>query len=216
MQIILKVKKMKVQANKQMLLSLKKNLQFLSKSLELLDYKRELIINEIRKISVHADQEREQVNTNLKEAFDFLLTAYMDKGKNTINRISQTALPHFNIKMREFSYMGVVLPEIEYKEDVIERPIEYGILDTSINLDRAVVEFQNTINLIIKLASTETSIFRLVNELNKVQRRINALEKIFIPEYKETIKKIGFILEEKERSNISIIKILKERFSKEV
>lgn len=205
---------MKVQANKQTLLSFKKNLQFLSKSLELLEYKRELLITEIRRISAHADQEREMVNSNLKMAFQFLLAGYFDKGKNAIKRISQTSLPHFAIKMREFSYMGIVLPEIEYTEQTIERPIDYGLLDTSINLDRAVIQFQNTMDSIMRLASTETSILRLVNELNKTQRRINALDKIFIPDYKETIKKIGFILEEKERSNISIIKILKERFSK--
>lgn len=203
---------MRVQANKQTLLSYRKNLQFLSKSLELLEYKRELLINEIRKVSVHADQERELVNSNLKKAFEFLLLSYMDKGKTNVERISQTSLPHFSIRMREFSYMGVVLPQIEYSEEKRERPIDYGLFDTSINLDRAILEFQNTLNVIFSLASTETSIFRLINELNKVQRRINALEKIFIPEYKEIIKKIEFILEEKERSNISIIKILKERF----
>jgi len=201
-----------VQANKQTLLSYRKNLQFLSKSLELLEYKRELLINEIRKVSVHADQERELVNSSLKKAFEFLLLSYMDKGKTNVERISQTSLPHFNIRIREFSYMGVVLPQIEYSEEERERPIDYGLFDTSINLDRAILEFQNTLNVIFSLASTETSIFRLINELNKVQRRINALEKIFIPEYKEIIKKIEFILEEKERSNISIIKILKERF----
>ncbi len=203
---------MRVQANKQTLLSYRKNLQFLSKSLELLEYKRELLINEIRKVSVHADQERELVNSSLKKAFEFLLLSYMDKGKTNVERISQTSLPHFNIRIREFSYMGVVLPQIEYSEEERERPIDYGLFDTSINLDRAILEFQNTLNVIFSLASTETSIFRLINELNKVQRRINALEKIFIPEYKEIIKKIEFILEEKERSNISIIKILKERF----
>ncbi|MHA1132156.1 MAG: V-type ATP synthase subunit D, partial [Candidatus Helarchaeota archaeon] len=100
-------------------------------------------------------------------------------------------------------------------EEKREHPIDYGLLNTSAELDFTVMQFQNTIRAIIILASTETSILRLVTELNKVQRRINALEKVFIPKYKKTIKKIGFILEEKERDFVSLIKILKERFSKE-
>lgn len=206
---------MRVQANKQTLLTYKKNLEFLEKSRELLDYKRELLINEVRRISLYADKEREEVNSALQAAFQMLVAAFMDNGKYTIKRISTTSLPHFSYKMREYSYMGVVLPEIEVVEEKVERAIDYGLIGTSINLDNTVIQFQKSIKRILSLAATETSIFRLITELTKVQRRINALEKIFIPEYKMTIKKITFILEEKEISNISIIKVLKERLHKE-
>lgn len=205
---------MRIQANKQTLLSYKKNLQFLEKSLELLEYKRELLINEIRRRSIHADEEREEVNSNIKMAFQYLIASFMDTGKNIIKQISQTSLPHFNFRIKEYSFMGVVLTDITFIEEKIERPIDYGLFNTSINLDNAMIQFQRTIGKILTLASTETSIFRLMTELTKTQRRINALEKIFVPEYKLSIKKIGFILDEKERSNISIIKILKERLRK--
>ena len=206
---------MRIQANKQTLLSYKKNLQFLEKSLELLEYKRELIINEIRRRSIHADEERGEVNSNIKMAFQYLIASFMDTGRKAIKQISQTSVPHFNFRVKEYSFMGVVLTDITFIQEKMERPIDYGLFNTSINLDNAMIQFQKAIGKILNLASTETSIFRLMTELTKTQRRINALEKIFVPEYKSTIKKIGFILDEKERSNISIIKILKERLSKE-
>lgn len=205
---------MRIQANKQTLLAYRKNLQFLEKALELLEYKRELLINEIRRRSLHADEEREEVNSNLQKAFQYLVNSFMDTGKNAIKQISQTALPHFNFKTREYSFMGVVLSDITFVEEKMERPIDYGFFNTSVNLDNSLLQFQKTISKILNLATTETSIFRLMTELTKTQRRINALEKLFIPEYKTTIKKIGFILDEKERSNVSIIKILKERLGK--
>ena len=206
---------MRIQANKQTLLAYRKNLQFLEKSLELLEYKRELLINEIRRRSLHADEEREEVNSNIQKAFQYLVNSFMDSGKNAIKQISQTALTHFNFKIQEYSFMGVVLTDITFIEEKMERPIDYGLYNTSVNLDNTLLQFQKTISKILNLATTETSIFRLMTELTKTQRRINALEKLFIPEYKTSIKKIGFILDEKERSNVSIIKILKERLGKE-
>ena len=206
---------MRIQANKQTLLAYRKNLQFLEKSLELLEYKRELLINEIRRRSLHADEEREEVNSNIQKAFQYLVNSFMDTGKSAIKQISQTALTHFNYKIKEYSFMGVVLSDMTFIEEKMERPIDYGFYNTSVNLDNTLLQFQKTISTILSLASTETSIFRLMTELTKTQRRINALEKLFIPEYKTTIKKIGFILDEKERSNVSIIKILKERLGKE-
>ncbi|MHA1263686.1 MAG: V-type ATP synthase subunit D [Candidatus Helarchaeota archaeon] len=203
---------MKLRANKQTLLAFKKNLQFLLKARELLEYKRELLINRIRSISVQADQERLRVNSELMKAFQFLITSYMVMGKNKIKSISQGSTPHFKIEIREFSYMGVVTPEINYVPEKEILP-DYGLLHTSIELDQTILKLQNVLNSILSLASIETSIQRLIVELNKVQRRINALEKIFIPEYETSINKIAFILEEKERSYISLIKVLKQRFS---
>lgn len=201
-----------VVANKQNLLNFKKNLQFLSKALELLDYKKELLTREIRRLADQAFNDREVVNGYLKEAFQYLFSAYLDNGKEAVKLISDTSLAHFSSKVREYSFMGVVLSEIEYKKVEEMRSLDYGLLKTSGNLDQAVQKFQAALDLMLNLSGTEISIYRLVSELVKIQRRINAIEKIFIPEYRETIKKIDFILEEKEREFISMTKILKTRF----
>ncbi|MBD3182512.1 V-type ATP synthase subunit D, partial [Candidatus Poribacteria bacterium] len=42
-------------------------------------------------------------------------------------------------------------------------------------------------------------VWRLAAEIRKTQRRVNALENIFIPEYEETVKAIEEVLEENER-----------------
>jgi V/A-type H+-transporting ATPase subunit D len=202
-------------ANKQVVLELKRNLEFLSKARELLDYKRELLGREIKKLSEKAFEDREQVNKLLAESCRFLLKSYLDNGKEVIRQLSQSALQHFTGKIREYSFMGIVLANIEYKKLEEIRPIDYGLYQTSENLDKAVNGFQKAVDLILNLSAVETSIYRLVTELIKIRRRTSAIEKVFIPEYQETIKNIEFILEEKEREHISITKILKSRFQKE-
>ncbi len=202
-------------ANKQVILELKRNLEFLSKARELLDYKRELLSREIKKLSEKAFEDREQVNKLLTESFSFLLKSYLDNGKEVVRQLSQSAIQHFTSKMREYSFMGIVLPQIEYQKLEEIRPIDYGLFQTSENLDKAVNGFQRAVDLILNLSAVETSIYRLVTELIKIRRRTSAIEKVFIPEYEEKIKNIEFILEEKEREHISITKILKSRFQKE-
>ena len=53
--------------------------------------------------------------------------------------------------------------------------------------------------------------WRLAGELRKTQRRVNALQYIFIPDYEETIAFIESELEEREREEAFRLKRLKTK-----
>jgi V/A-type H+-transporting ATPase subunit D len=57
-------------------------------------------------------------------------------------------------------------------------------------------------------------VWRLAVELRKTQRRVNALQFIFIPNYQETIGFIQSSLEEREREDTFRLKLLKNRAEK--
>ncbi len=59
-----------------------------------------------------------------------------------------------------------------------------------------------------------TTVWRLAGELRKTQRRVNALQYIFIPDYEETVAFIVSSLEEREREEIFRLKLLKNRAAK--
>ncbi|MDO9529791.1 MAG: V-type ATP synthase subunit D, partial [Syntrophales bacterium] len=59
------------------------------------------------------------------------------------------------------------------------------------------------------------AIIMLSRELKKVQRRVNALEKIFIPQHEEAKKYISDRIEEMEREEIFVKKLIRQRASKE-
>ncbi|HEX7569061.1 MAG TPA: V-type ATP synthase subunit D, partial [Verrucomicrobiae bacterium] len=67
--------------------------------------------------------------------------------------------------------------------------------------------------LLAELAELQNAVLRLARELRKTQRRCNALSKIFIPSYRETLTYISGTLEERERESLNILKIIRDRLA---
>ena len=59
-----------------------------------------------------------------------------------------------------------------------------------------------------------TTVWRLARELQKTQRRVNALQYIFIPQYEETETFIESALEEREREETFRLKRIKSQVSR--
>jgi hypothetical protein len=78
-------------------------------------------------------------------------------------------------------------------------------------LDEASAAFHEVLNKIPELSESMTSVWRLARELRKTQRRVNALQHIFIPDYEETVAFIESALEEREREETFRLKRLKTK-----
>jgi V/A-type H+-transporting ATPase subunit D len=105
--------------------------------------------------------------------------------------------------------MGVLIPQIKAAGEPPEMPYSPG--DTTAALDEASAAFREVLDDVPKLSELVTSVWRLAGELRKTQRRVNALEHIFIPNYEETIAFIESALEEREREETFRLKRLKTR-----
>ncbi len=77
--------------------------------------------------------------------------------------------------------------------------------------DRTMVEFFELLRLVARMAEIRTMVWRLAREVRKTQRRVNALEKVVIPDVLETKGFIEGVLEEREREVFFVQKILKAR-----
>jgi V/A-type H+-transporting ATPase subunit D len=86
--------------------------------------------------------------------------------------------------------------------------------DTNASLDEASASFREVLTQIAQLSQLMTAVWRLAVELRKTQRRVNALQYIFIPDYEETIAFIQSSLEEREREEIFTLKLFKNRAEK--
>jgi V/A-type H+-transporting ATPase subunit D len=75
--------------------------------------------------------------------------------------------------------------------------------------------FVDLLPSLAELAELVNAVVRLARELRRTQRRCNALSKIFIPQYQETIDYITGSLEERERESLIILKMIRNRLGEE-
>ena len=99
-------------------------------------------------------------------------------------------------------------------EDV--REVQSGMRDlftagTSSVLDNAYVLARSLVPLLARLAEVETSVYRLAVQIRRTVRRVNALEKVFIPRCEAQIRSIASALDENEREDMTRIKLSSER-----
>jgi V/A-type H+-transporting ATPase subunit D len=105
--------------------------------------------------------------------------------------------------------MGIPLPTIDV--DMPRMELKYSFMSTDSACDSTTIEFFELLKLISRMAEIRTMVWRLAKEVRKTQRRVNALEKIVIPDVEDTKKFIEGVLEEREREVFFVQKILKAR-----
>jgi V/A-type H+-transporting ATPase subunit D len=111
--------------------------------------------------------------------------------------------------------MGVVVPQVESRsvtKKITERG--YGIIGSRSAIDDAVNAYENLVEDIVVAAEIETTIRKLLVDIEKTKRRVNALEFKVIPDLTEAAAFITFRLEEMERENTFRLKMIKKKGQK--
>jgi V/A-type H+-transporting ATPase subunit D len=137
-------------------------------------------------------------------------------GDLAVKKAAMSVKESVNVDIESRSIMGVVVPVMDYdvqQRNIVERG--YGFMDTSVKLDEAAKEFEESLALIIELAEVEKTIILLASEIESTKRRVNALEHIIIPRIKNTVKYIEMRLEEMDRENFVRLKMIKKTLEME-
>ncbi len=123
--------------------------------------------------------------------------------------------PKFQLDSKNI--MGVKVPQVSnvsFRTGISERG--YSILSTSSKIDETVEEYEKVLKYIIKAAEAESTLKKLLNEIEITKRRVNALESKIIPRLESQKKFIDFRLEELERENKYRLKMIKDKKSNKV
>ncbi len=194
------------------LISAEGSLEFSQKGYELLDKKRNVLIKEMMGLIDRAKGIQDRINTTFSEAYEALEMANITEGISSLELIAKSIdeADDYEIVMR--SVMGVEIPTIKYKREKVEP--NYSFYRTNNAFDIAVMKFREVKYLTYELAEVENSVYRLAMEVKKTQKRTNALQNIQIPKYKEIVKYIEDVLEEKEREDFFRLKIVKKKSEK--
>ena len=198
-----------VAPTKSNLIKAKSSLVLSKKGYELLDKKRNILIKEMMVIVDKAKSMHNDIYKILAEAYEKLKKANLTLGVKNVEDISQGVPDDEYYEILLKSVMGVDIPTIKYKEDNLVPA--YGFYSSNAYLDEARQMFKEVKSKIYELAEVENSAFKLAIEIEKTQKRTNALQYVQIPKYKEQVKYIQEVLEEKEREDFFRLKRLKSK-----
>jgi V/A-type H+/Na+-transporting ATPase subunit D len=193
------------------LLRTKQDLRFAREGFEILDQKREVLAKELVSQANEAEELQDRMEKMLAEAYRVLEKAMLTMGREHVEWAALAVHKTVEVQLKFHGVMGIELPLVESNGKPPE--MSYSLGDTSVSLDQASAAFREILSLIPDLSRLVTTVWRLAIELRKTQRRVNALEYIFIPEYEETIAYIESSLEEREREETFTLKLLKGRSS---
>jgi V/A-type H+/Na+-transporting ATPase subunit D len=191
------------------LLKLKGELKFAQLGYDLLDQKRNILVLELLNLVDQAVTLEGKVDAALAEAYRYLEEACIAMGKLEVMSLQSAINIETQIQIRHRRVMGVRLPVVETSYS--EKPPFYSPLGTSAWIDSALFAFKQALELMGRFAEIKVSIMRLAGEVKKTIRKVNALEKIAIPDLQESVKVIQSRLEESERDAFVLMKLVKSR-----
>jgi len=193
-------------------LKLRNELKFAQQGYELLDQKRNILIIELMALVDQTADFQSKVENALAKAFKALEEAVLDMGKLKVQYLSGAVHIDTDLNIRSRRVMGVNLPVIDTQ--FTEYSPHYSPLGTSFWIDASLHSFKEVLKLLGKLAELKISVLRLAKEVKKTIIKVNALEKIAIPDLEETVGYIESRLEENERDMFVLMKMVKQNLEK--
>lgn len=192
------------------LIKLKQKIALSQRGHKLLKMKRDGLMYELFQVLPKVKDIRAHLVRDMRAAQAKMATAQAVEGVINIKSIAYTRRQPPTLKVGRKNVMGVVVPRVE--GETVRRPLTergYGVVGTSALIDETVDAFESLLEEIIRAAELETTFKRLLEEVEKTKRRVNALEFKVIPELIAVRNFITMRLEEIERENIFRLKKIK-------
>ncbi|MEM2138127.1 MAG: V-type ATP synthase subunit D [Candidatus Anstonellaceae archaeon] len=197
------------------LLKAKTRVKLARKGHKLLKQKRDALILEFFKILGKAQDLRSELNAQMKKAYTALAIAQAYHGMQEIESAALAVKRAPGVKVDVRNIMGVKIPSLESQQ--VEKGLVsrgYSMVGTSAKIDEVAEAFEKATDLVFKLSQTENAIRRLILEIEKTKRRVNALEYVLIPRLESQAKLISFRLEEMERDSFVMLKTIKRKLER--
>lgn len=196
------------------LLNIKNKIKLAEKGHRLLKQKRDVLILEFFAILERAKDLRGNLNTQMADAYRSLAVAEAYHGIFEVENAAMAVSKASNVEITVKNVMGVRVPDIRGRyvtKTAFERG--YGVVGTSAKIDEAAGSFEESLATVIELAKTENALKKLLREIEKTKRRVNALEYVVMPRLRRQSKYISMRLDEMERETFFTLKMIKKKMA---
>lgn len=209
--------RLNVKPTRMVLSKLKAQLKVAVKGHKLLKDKRDelmrLFLEEARAIKAL----REEIDPQLEEVYQSFAVARAEIKPEMLEEALMFPKTSVSLVATTKNVMSVDVPSFTFKHTSSDAGsvYPYGFATTSGALDQSIEKLTELFPKLMKLAEMEKEAMLLADEIEKTRRRVNALEYVKIPAYKETIRYIKMKLSEDERGNQTRLMKVKDMMIKE-
>ncbi len=191
-----------IRPTKGFLMEMKRRIGFIEKGTEFLKLKRDHLAKELTSAIDVLKGRRSKLVEELQVAYRGVTAAYISLGPTEVRSQASALKSGLEIEVLPKSTMGVRYPFIKVDKD----PQIAGELD--ITLSEAAEKVLGVLNDIIQIAEFEARVERIADELGKTNRKVNALENMIIPSYRQIIKFIEDKLDEESLEELVRMKLI--------
>ncbi|MBR1403291.1 MAG: V-type ATP synthase subunit D [Treponema sp.] len=203
--------KLNIAPTKSNLLAIKEQLAVAVDGYDLLEQKREILVMELMRMVEKVKLLERELDKAISQAYPALRNMLMSVGGDQTERIAKSVHYEYDLKEKSVTAGGMSFNSVEVA--LPKQQLFYSFMGTYADSDKVMTEFFKLLSLLTEMASIRTIAWRLATEVKKTQRRVNALDKMIIPQNRETKTYIESVLEERERENTFVLKSLKNRKS---
>ncbi len=190
----------------------RKSMVLARKGHSLLKRKREALVTEFFSMLNESSVDRARLQQMLQVAYKTTVMASTFSGDFELEQASFYVNDASQINMGVKNVMGVRIPEIQGigAGQKLDEPFQASTAVSDVSSS-----FGGVKDMIVATAKREQSLRRLIIEIEKVKRRVNALEYILLPKLKKESSYISFRLEEMERDTFSALKHVKKKLERQ-
>ena len=206
---ITKMPRLNVAPTKSVQLNLRRDLDMATEGYGLLEQKREILVMELMRLLNRVSKVQQEYSQARDVAYRTLRRAIAQNGYLHMRNFASGIEYDHKVEVETTVTAGFHTPHLTVSHSELHS--QFGFAGTDALVDRTMQQFLQLLEVIARVAELETTVMLLARELKKTQRRVNALEHIFIPDYEATLHYISESLESKELDAFFTRKMIKKK-----
>ncbi len=175
----------------------------------MLKLKRQALILEFFNASKTAVALRSGLQSELVKGYQSIRLAEMLAGTMRLENEAMKIPQLSNLQIKAKNVMGVRIPKLQGGQS--DKALTEHLLELPPSINEAIKAFQNVHKMVLDVAEKETTLRKLLYEIEKTKRKSNAIENVFIPRLESAVKFIVFRLAEMERDAFIMLKTVKRK-----
>jgi V/A-type H+-transporting ATPase subunit D len=191
----------------------KQQITLAEQGMDLLKQKRDALLIEFMSVMDETLRLSSDLQRTTAEAQFSLAVAEAVDGSVAVRSAAMATKGEITIDMTGTKIMGVSVPVVTKGESPLRTSFSRGYAITSVSsrIDESADKFERILDVIIEYADIETRLKRLGEEIQKTNRRVNALEQITVPQLREQVAYIRQTLDERAREDLFRLKKVKKK-----